>query len=171
MTNFTAGQIIRVNNPESMAYGRLARVMDHMGPEGAKVEFIDLSGNTGAEMYSMDKYLTSVEGIPPADFYLVMKIAMSPDSAHCYQELCLAHGNGQTPDQVADAVAQHWYNCPSRWNEESKAYVFLLDIRVEVTTDNWEEISLAQYIQLRSWMKDCTPGYAGYAASINGGSF
>lgn len=166
MTNFTPGKIVRVNNPESMAYGRFARVMDHMGPEDAKVEFID--GNTGAEMCSMDKYLTSVEGIPPADFYLVVKIATSPDSAHCYHELCLAHGSGQTPAQVADAVAQHWYNCLSQWNEERKAFIFLLDIRIEVAVGNYEEISLAEYIHLRRWMKDCTPVYAAYAGVANG---
>lgn len=168
MTIFTPGQIVRVNNPKSMAYGRFARVMDHMGPTGAKVEFVDLPGDAKEEMYSMDEYLTLVEGIPAADFYLVVKIATSPNSAHCYQELCLAHGSGRTPDQLADAVAQHWYNCVGQWNEDRKAFIFLLDIRIEVATDNWEEISLADYISLRRWMKDCTPGYEAYAGVANG---
>ena len=176
MTDFKPGQIVRVNRVESGAFGRIARITQNIGGEGSEIEFVDLPLGTppnpkewsGRTMHSNHEYLTPVEGVPAADFYLVVKIATSPDSAHCYHELCLAHGSGQTSDKVADAVAQHWYNCLSQWNEESKAFIFLLDIRVEVAVDNYEEISLAEYIHLRRWMKDCTPGYAAYAGVANG---
>lgn len=174
-TNLTPGQIVRVTNNRSTAYGRIARVTADIGGGGFKISFVDLPLTSSSlevqasEMYSNHEYLTPIEGVPSADFYLVIKIAAYPLPDHCYYELCIAHGNGQNHEQFANSVAQHWYESDSEWDEKSKAYVFLLDRRIEVVADNYEEISLAQYIQLRNWMKDCTPGYAGYAGAISSG--
>lgn len=172
----TPGQIVKVTNQKSMAYGRIARVVQDIGGGGSKISFVDLPlpddratsspEDWAKEMYSSNEYLLPVEGVPNADFYLVVKIATYPLPDHCYYELCIAHGNGKKHEQLANDVAQHWYEGDSEWDEKSKAYVFLIDRRVEVIADNWEEISITQYIQLRNWMKDCTPGYAAYAGAI-----
>ncbi len=177
MADFKPGQIVRVNRVESGAFGRIARVVQNIGGNTSKIEFVDLPLGTpstseewtGRTMYSNHEYLTPIEGVPNANFYLVIKIAVYPLPNHCYYELCIAHGNGKDHEQLANSVAQHWYEGDSEWDEKSKAYVFLLDRRVEVVADNWEEISIAQYTQLRNWMKDCTPGYAGYAGAISSG--
>ncbi len=179
MTNFIPGQIVRVTNKRSMAYGRIARITADIGGGGFKIGFVDFpidrnvvsSPEVQTEgMYSNHEYLAPVKGVPDAAHYLFVTI-VEYNGSFCYHEHCLAHiRSDQTPDQVAGEIARQWYEVGGQWDEEEKAYVFTeFDRRITVEHNNHEEISLGQYVQLRNWLRDCTPGYAGYAGAISGG--
>lgn len=177
-TNFTPGQIVRVNRVESMAFGRIARITQNIGGESSEIHFVDLPLGTppsskewsGRTMHSNHEYLTPIEGVPAAAHYIFVTI-VEYNGSFCYHEHCLAHiRSDQTPDQVAGEIARQWYEGGGQWNEEEKAYIFTeFDRRITVEHNNHEEISLGQYVQLRNWLRDCTPGYAGYAGAISVG--
>ena len=178
MTDCKPGQIVRVSRVESGAFGRIARITQNIGGEASKIEFVDLPLGTppnpkewsGRTMHSNHEYLTPIEGVPAAAHYLFVTI-VEYNGSFCYHEHCLAHiRSDQTPDQVAGEIARQWYEGGGQWDEEEKAYVFTeFDCRITVEHNNHEEITLGQYVQLRIWIRDCTPGYSYYAGAIASG--
>lgn len=175
-TDLMPGQIVRVNRVESGAFGRIARVVQNIGGESSKIEFVDLPLGTppsseewsGRTMYSNHEYLTPITGVPEAVSYLFVTIvSYNGNGDSCYHEHCLAHvRSGRTQEKVAHDVARHWHQGGGQWDEQKKAYVFEFDPRISVEPNDYEEISLAEYINLRVRLKDCTPGYAGYAGGL-----
>ena len=171
MTDFKPGQIVRVNRIESGAFGRIARITQNIGGEASELEFEDLPLGTppsskewsGRTMHSNHEYLTPIEGVPAAAHYLFVTI-VEYNGSFCYHEHCLAHiRSDQTPDQVVGEIARQWYEGGGQWDEEEKAYVFTeFDRRITVEPNNYEEITLAQYVEFRTWLGDRTPGYSYY---------
>ena len=169
---FNAGQLVRINNHRQSAYGRVAMITGSDGNKRSLVRFVDLpkevsasADPTGLVRSFTHKELTPIDDIPLAGRYLLITVMEYKDGA-CYQQHCLAHGNSED-SEIANAVAQNWYASTSKWDEKKQSYVFAFDPDTTVAADDWESIPLAEYVNLRRWLKDCTPGYAPASYSDN----
>ena len=169
---FTAGQLVRINNHRQSAYGRIAMITGADGNKRSLVRFADLPKEVSASADPTrlvrsftNEELTPIYDIPLAGRYLIVTIVEYKDGA-CYHQHCLAHGDNEN-NEIASAVAQSWYASTSRWDEKTQGYVFAFDSDTTVAVDDWEPISLAEYVNLRRWLKDCTPGYAPASYSHN----
>jgi len=165
-TKFTAGQLVRVIDISSLAYGRVAMVMGGGQLTQAKLRFVDLprlveptddshTGVIAVETFNNDQ-LEAVEGIPIAPFYAVGEIYEHNEERE-YSHYCLAHGQPGQLDAVADEIARGWYSSGGEWSNSEDAYVF--DDFTQAYPQGWREISLAEYIQFRQVLPDCTPGH------------
>ncbi|WP_017302059.1 hypothetical protein [Nodosilinea nodulosa] len=162
-----AGQFVRVTDVRSLAYGRVAVVL--MTNKGrSQVRFADLpkvvSGLTNpkgfVETFS-NADLTAVGNFPIAASYLLVTI-FERNGGQEYTHYCLAHGEaGQQMEQIAESVAQNWYSDGGEWDENESAYRFKSESYLIAFAQDWEEISVAEYIRLRNVLTDCTPGYIG----------
>jgi hypothetical protein len=158
MTRFETGQIVCVTSFRSLAYGRLAKVV-MAGPHQVKVQFVDLPKSIGLAQQAASCFnlfesneLTLVQGVPDAAFYLRV-IVVERDHDRRYVHQCLAHGQrGQCPTDVANSVAQRWCD-GGVWDADEQVYRFSL--HRFVLAENWHEILLADYINLRSLLKVC----------------
>lgn len=160
MYRFEPGQIVRVTRPGNHAYGRLAIVV-MAAPHQVKMQFVDLSKSLtivqnmmGSLALAESSELTLVEGIPKARLYLYVTI-VERDGNRRYVHHCLAHSIGkQTHQQAADGVAKAWYGIGGKWDADERVYRF--SYRRFVLAEDWREISLADYINLRDFLPERT---------------
>lgn len=162
---FTAGQLVRVTDISSLAYGRIAMVMGGGQPTQAKVRFVDLprivepTDDPLIRVMAIETFnngqLEAVEDVPIADFYAAGEI-YEQNGEREYACYCLAHGKAGQLDAVADEIARGWYTSGGEWKEPEDAYVF--DDFTQTYPQGWREISLAEYIRFRQVLPDCTPG-------------
>lgn len=165
-TNFKAGQLVRVNNPRNLAYGRIAMVMTAKGKVRSLVRFADLPKTESAspnpagftETFPNDD-LTLVHDIPMADFYLLVTI-VERNGDRRYVHHCLANGiQGQRQETLADSIAQCWYESGGEWDMATNAWRF--DTYHFVLAEDWRELTMAEYINLATDLTDCTPNNIG----------
>ena len=159
MTRFTVDQIVRVTRIRSLAYGRVAKVV-MAAPLRVKVQFVDLpKAATIAQSFAGSlaifetSELTPVDDVPVAAFYLLVTVVERRGNRR-YVHHCLAHGQArQQQRQVADAVVQAWLD-GGRWDADEQVYRF--GCHHFVLAEDWHEISLAEYVNFRSGLSDCT---------------
>jgi hypothetical protein len=154
MPRFKVGQLVRVIRIRSLAYGRVARVV-MAAPHQVKVQFADLPKAVGVDqkaagclaLFENDE-LTLVQDVPAAAFYLLVTVVeRDGDRRHVHH--CLAHGQRkQCHPDVADSVARSWCGIGGKWDADEHVYRFSL--RRFVLAEDWHEISLAEYVNLRS---------------------
>ena len=160
MTRFTVGQIVRVTYPCSLAYGRVAQVVVAAPPQ-VKVQFVDLPKTLGVTQNAADSFatfesseLTPVNDAPTAAFYLLVTV-VERDGDRRYMHHCLAHGQtGQQPVAVANGAVQARYGSGGKWDADEQVYRF--GCYHFVLAEDWCEISLAEYVNLRSLLTDRT---------------
>jgi hypothetical protein len=158
MTRFKVGQIVRVTRTDSPAYGRVAEVV-MADSHQVKVQFADLPKTIGLAQRAVSCFtlfesneLTLIPDVPDAAFYLRV-IVVERDGDRRYVHHCLAHGQrGQCPTDVANSVAQSWCD-GGVWDADEQVY--RSSLHRFVLAENWHEISLADYINLRSLLKVC----------------
>jgi hypothetical protein len=158
MTRFKVGQIVRVTRTDSLAYGRVAEVV-MADSHQVKVHFVDLPKTIGLAQRAASCFtlfesneLMLVEDVPDAAFYLWV-IVVERNGDHRYVHQCLAHGQRrQRHVDVANSVAQHWCD-GGVWDAAAQVYRFSL--RRFVLAEDWHEVSLAEYVNLRSLLKVC----------------
>ena len=149
---------MRVTNPCSLAYGRVAQVVVAASPQ-VKVQFVDLPKTLGITQNAADSFatfesseLTPVNDAPTAAFYLLVTV-VERDGDRRYVHHCLAHGQtGQQPVQVANGVVQAWYGSGGRWDADEQVYRF--GCCRFVLAEDWREISLAEYANFQDVLKD-----------------
>ena len=166
-TRFTVGQLVRVTRIRSLAYGRVAKVV-MAAPLRVKVQFVDLpKAATIAQSFAGSlaifetSELTPIADVPTAAFYLLVTVVerrgvgvASPAENRRYVHHCLAHGQArQQQRQVANGVAQAWLD-GGRWDADEQVYRF--GCHHFVLAEDWREISLAEYVNFRSGLSDCT---------------
>ncbi|MEL6601709.1 MAG: hypothetical protein AAFP20_00605 [Cyanobacteria bacterium J06614_10] len=159
-TRFEAGQIVRVSCPHSLAYGRIARVLKAKQYR-VDVQFVDLpkvlSDSQRSDCYSTvftSNDLTLIPDITEAAFYLLVTV-VERDSDRRYVHRCLAHGQaGESQAEVANGVAKGWYGVGGKWDADEQIYRFTL--HRFVLSEDWHEISLAEYINLLGILDDRT---------------
>ena len=169
MSRFNIGQIVRVTRTRSLAYGRVAKVV-MASPHQVKVAFADLPKAVGATQKAVgslalfeNNELMLVPDVPVAAFYLLVTV-VERDGDRRYVHHCLAHGQRQQcHTQAADSVAQDWYGGGGTWDADEHVYHFSL--RRFVLAEDWHEISLAEYVNLRSVLRDLTPSYSAASRS------
>ena len=157
-TRFTVEQLVRVTRIGSLAYGRVARVL-MTAPHQVKVQFADLpkalSANpnaVGCWAIFKNSDLTPVDGVPAAAFYLLVTVVERRGDRRSVHR-CLAHGQTrQQQAEVANGVAQAWYGKGGRWDADEQVYRF--GCHHFVLTEDWHEISLAEYVNLRVVLSD-----------------
>jgi hypothetical protein len=160
MTRFQVGQLVRVIRVRSLAYGRVAKVV-MAAPHQVKVQFVDLPKSVGMAQKAAgclalfeNNELTLVPDVPAAAFYLRVTV-VERDGDGRYVHHCLAHGQRrQRHTDVADSVARSWYGTDGKWDADEKVHRFSL--RHFVLAEDWYEISLAEYVNLRGVLSDCT---------------
>ena len=165
MLGFKAGQLVRVTDVRNLAYGRIAMVLSTKDGGRSQVRFADVPKGqatspdpTGFVHVFDDDELTAINHIPISDFYLLVTID-EQNGDQSYQHCCLAHGQiGKTGEEIAQAIAQGWYPEGGEWDENDNAYMFSSERVLSAAAQDWEEISLAAYIQLSRALSDCTPG-------------
>lgn len=162
-TNFKANQLVRINDPRSLAYGRVAMVMTAKGKERSLVRFADLPKTESAspnpagftETFAISD-LTLIANVPIAALYLLVTIVeRNGDRRHTHP--CLAHGNEQEQEALANSVAQSWYGDDGHWDK--KKLVWRFDTHHFVLAEDWRELTMAEYVNLAIDLTDCTPGY------------
>lgn len=159
-TRFKVGQLVRVSCPDSLAYGRMARVV-RAEQYRVDVQFVDLpkvlSDSHYVNGYStvfISHDLTLVRDVPVASFYLLVTV-VERDGDRRYVHQCLAHSQrSQNHTEVADSVAQNWYGVGGKWDADEHIYRFSLNRFV--LAEDWYEISLAEYVNLRSVLRNGT---------------
>ena len=161
MNRFEPGQVVRVTRPSDRAYGRLAIVL-MAAPHQVKMQFIDLPKRVqvvqnaiGALALAESSTLSLVKDVPTARVYLHVTV-VERDGDRRYVHHCLAHGIGKhtQQQQVADAVAEGWYGIGGRWDADERVYRF--SCKRFVLAEDWREITLAEYINLRDFLPDRT---------------
>lgn len=163
MTRCTVGKIVRVTHLSSPAYGRIAQVA-MAEPQRVQVQFVDLPISAsvaqccaGSLAIFESSELTAVNGIPIAAFYLLVTVVERRGDCR-YVHHCLAHGQtGQQQMAVANGVAQAWYGDGGRWDADEQLYRF--GCCRFVLAEDWREISLAEYVNFRAALTDCTASY------------
>ncbi len=158
MPRFQVGQLVRVTCIRSLAYGRVAKVVMAASHQ-VKVQFADLPKAVGVAQKAAgclalfeNSDLTLVQDVPSAAFYLIITV-VERDGERRYVHQCLAHGQRrQCHTDVADSVAQSWYGTGGKWDADEHVYRFSL--RRFVLAEDWHEISLAEYANLRSVLSD-----------------
>ena len=161
-TRFEAGQLVRVSCPYSLAYGRIARVLK-TEQYRVDVQFIDLpkvlSDSQRSDCYGYatvfaSNDLTTVASIPEAAFYLLVTV-VERDSDRRYVHHCLARGHaGEQQAEVANGVAKGWYGVGGKWDADEQIYRF--STHRFVLSEDWHEISLAEYINWLGALGDRT---------------
>ena len=160
MNRFEPGQIVRVIRPSDRAYGRLAVVVMAASHQ-VKMQFIDLPKRVqvaqnliGALALVESSALAPVDDVPKARIYLHVTV-VERDGDRRYVHHCLAHSCGnQTHQQVADGVTKGWYGIGGKWDTDEQVYRF--SCRRFVLAEDWRELSLAEYINLRDFLSDRT---------------
>jgi hypothetical protein len=160
MTRFQVGQIVRVTCIRSLAYGRVAKVV-MAAPHQIKVQFVDLpkfidlaQNALGSLALVESNELTLLPDVPAAAFYLLITI-VERDGERRYVHQCLAHGQRrQYPQAISDGVAQSWCGISGQW--EADEHIHRFSPRRFVLAEDWHEISLAEYVNLRSLLSDRT---------------
>ena len=158
-TRFNVGQLVRVTRIRSLAYGRVAKVV-MAAPLRVKVQFVDLpKAATTAQSFAGSlaifetSELTPIADVPTAAFYLLVTVVERKGDRR-YVHHCLAHGQtSQQQVQVANGVAQAWLD-GGRWDADEQVYRF--GCHHVVLAEDWREISLAEYVNFRSGLNDCT---------------
>lgn len=158
MTRFNVGQLVRVTNLCSLAYGRVAQVVVAES-QPVKVQFVDLPKSAscsqrcaGSIATFESSELTPVNDAPTAAFYLLVTV-VERDGDRRYVHHCLAHGQtGQQPVQVANGVVQAWYGSGGRLDADEQVYRF--GFCRFVLAEDWREISLAEYANFQDVLKD-----------------
>ena len=163
-TNFKAGQLVRISDPRSLAYGRVAMVMSAEWKGRSLVRFADLPKTESAspnpagftETFAISD-LTLITNVPIAALYLLVTIVERiGDRRHTHP--CLAHGNEQEQATLANSVACSWYEgCGGHWDKQKAVWRF--DTHHFVLAEDWRELTMAEYINLATDLTDCTPGY------------
>ena len=170
-TNLKAGQLVRINDPRSLAYGRVAMVMTAKGKGRSLVRFADLPKTESAspnpagftETFATSD-LTLVANVPIAALYLLVKIVeRNGDRRHTHQ--CLAHSNEQEQATLANSVACSWHGDDGHW-DKTKA-VWQIAKHHFVLAEDWRELSMAEYINLAADLTDCTPDNIGESYGEN----
>lgn len=164
MAELQAGQVVQVSDPRNLSYGRIAMVVSIKEGGRAQVRFADLPQGIGASddptgfvhVFDDDE-LMAIKDVPIADFYALVTIS-ERNGNQDYPHYCLAHGELGQLDDVAQAIAQGWYPEGGEWDDDESAFVFDSDRALSASAQDWEEISLAAYIQLSRTLSDCTPG-------------
>lgn len=160
MTNrFNVEQLVRVTRLRSLAYGRVATVV-MAAPQRVKVQFADLpkeqratQNAAGSLAIFENSELTPVDDVPAAAFYLLVTVVERRGDRR-YVHHCLAHGQTrQQQRQVVDDVAQTWLD-GGKWDADEQVYRF--GCHHFVLAEDWHEISLAEYVNFRSVLSDCT---------------
>lgn len=164
MSTFKAGQLVQVTDTRHLAYGRMGIVVAAKKGERSQVRFADLPNGiaasddpTGFVNIFADDELTAINDVPIAAFYALVTIS-ERNGDQDYTHYCLAHGDGDL-DAVAQAIAQNWYPEGGEWDDNENAYIFYSDRSLTASAQDWEEIPLAEYIQFRRVLADCTPGF------------
>lgn len=162
-TRFKTGQLVRVSCPYSLAYGRIARII-RVAQYRVDVQFVDLPkalsdsqrADSDTTVFTSND-LTPIPDIPVADFYLLVTV-VERDGDRRYVHRCLAHGQASEPQTaVADGVAKGWYGVGGKWDADEHVYRFTLNRFV--FAEDWYEVSLAEYINFRSVLSDCTASH------------
>ncbi|WP_141242241.1 hypothetical protein [Leptolyngbya sp. BC1307] len=159
MTRFNVGQLVRVTRIRSLAYGRVAKVV-MAAPQRVKVQFADLpkaaslsQSFAGSLAIFESSELSPVDDVPAAAFYLLVTVVERRGDRR-YVHHCLAHGQSrQQQRQVVDDVAQAWLD-GGQWDADEQVYRF--GCQHFVLAEDWHEISLAEYVNFRSGLSDCT---------------
>ncbi|MGI8932522.1 MAG: hypothetical protein ACR2FS_00460 [Phormidesmis sp.] len=159
MTRFNVGQLVRVTRIRSLAYGRVAKVV-MAAPQRVKVQFADLpKAASGSQSFAgslaifESSELSPVDDVPAAAFYLLVTVIERRGDRR-YVHHCLAHGQTrQQQRQVVDDVAQAWLD-GGQWDADEQVYRF--GCQHFVLAEDWHEISLAEYVNFRSVLSDCT---------------
>ena len=165
MAELQAGQVVQVSDPRNLSYGRIAMVVSIKEGGRSQVRFADLPKGqatspdlTGFVHVFDDDELMAIKDVPIADFYALITISERNGDQE-YTHYCLAHGELDQLDEVAQEIAQNWYPEGGEWDEDDNAYVFSSERVLSAAAQDWEKISVAEYIQLRRVLPDCTPGY------------
>ena len=161
-TRFTVGQLVRVTRLRGLAFGRVAKVL-MTAPHQVKVQFADLpkalSTNpnaVGCWAILKNSELMPVDDVPAAAFYLLVTVVERRGDRR-YVHHCLAHGqSGQQQVEVTNSVARAWYGSGGRWDADEQVYRF--SCHHFVLAEDWHEISLAEYVNFRSVLRDLTAG-------------
>lgn len=157
---FEAGQLVRISCPESLSYGRIARVVRAMQCR-VDVIFVDLPETLSESQQDdccstvfISNHLALVQDVPAAAFYLLVTV-VERDGDRRYVHHCLAHGYSvEWHTTVADGVAKGWYGVGGKWDANEHVYRFSLNRFV--FSEDWHKISLAEYVNLRSVLRDRT---------------
>lgn len=153
--------LISVIDTNHLAFGRIGMVLSSRNGSSL-VKFADFPNHIeprfNAGTAFLNEQIQLIEGIPVADFYLVVTIDEQNGSQE-YTTRVLAHGNiPETAGGIADAIARNWYEDGGEWDEDEDAYDFSSDRPLRSSVANVEEISVGQYITLSKWIPDTTPG-------------
>ena len=163
---FKTGQLVRITDYRNLAYGRIAMVMTAKDKGRSLVRFADLPkpvsahlDPTGLTAIFRNAELTLISDIPITKLYVLITIVERiGDRRHVCQ--CLAHSHQAEQQLLANEVAQCWHSGGGgTWDEDESVYRFTSEHFV--FAEDWRELSLAEYINLRSVLTDCTPTYAG----------
>lgn len=162
MAGFGIGQLVQVNNPHNLAYGRIAMVLCGKKGGRSQVRFADLPKGvaaspdpTGFVNVFDDDELIAIKDVPIAPFYGLIEMNVV-DGGRESCEYLLAHSDSAAAiETIFQNVVRTWYDDDAQWNDEMEGYWIEGGLLVSAT--GLKLISLARYIALRDILSDCTP--------------
>lgn len=156
MSEFQAGQLVRVKSVRCLAYGRIAMVV--MVSNQVQVRFADLPKSVAAEPNPAGfvqrfnpEELEVIEGVPIAAFYLLVTVLTLAGTQE-YIRYAITHGDfGQQSEDVAETVAARFFGSLGDWDgefyiHEGSPYASRLL--------SFEHITIAEYVSLNRTTPD-----------------
>lgn len=154
---FQPGQLVRISDFHSMAYGRYGRVVSVLDNKVA-IKFADMLGLAALKFpFTFERsQLEIVEGVPDASFYLLVTmttVANRQVRKHC----AIAHGQAhQSPYNVAATIAAKFFDDPNIWDG---SFYFTENPPSPAELVKFELITAADYASLRRTTLDYNLGY------------
>ena len=155
---FYVGQLVRVNNYLSPAFGRYGHIVKETG-DTVQVEFADLpywvshgSSTDGRFMSFHVSALEAVQGIPAASRYLLVTVLTLVGTQE-YERHAIAHvDKDQEMHDVAETVAAKFFGSLGEW--DGRFYIWENTLYT-ARLINFKRITVTQYAELRR----ITPDY------------
>lgn len=162
MTELKTGQLVRVNDIRSLAYGRVAFVLTVLRTKDVQVIFTDCPPEASSPKYFNSliakfsaQSLTVIDSIPVAALYLLVTIVERDGERRHTQRVLAYSDSSQSQESLANAIAKCWYEIGGEWDESEEVWRF--GTHHFVLAEDWRELSVAEYANLATTLPDCTP--------------
>ena len=161
MDHLEIGQLVKINNYLSPAYGRYGHVAERM-EDTVKIEFADLplwvkhrSEADGRFMVLHTSAVEAVQGIPVASRYLLITVLTLVGTQE-YEHHAIAHvEEGQSMNDVAETVAARFFSSLGEWDGEF--YIWANTPHAAKLCD-FKQITVAEYVELARTTPDYDMG-------------
>ena len=161
INRFSAGQLVKVNAPRCLAYGRYGLVLMTRGDQ-SQIRFADLpkasqpsQNPAGFVQFFSHEDLELIEGVPIAACYLLISVSTLVGTQE-YIRYAIAHGDiDEAPEAIANTVAARFFGSLGDWDGE---FYLWQNSPHAAKLLKFELITVAQYIELSRTTPDYNLG-------------